>query len=137
MTGVITFLLTYWRYAAGGAVVIAIGLFVWHLDDAAWQRGSDARAALDKPVIDRLTMDNGTLKANQTTLQASLDAQNAAVAALKTSSDQRAADAAKALAGLRAASTKAATLSAQVLALKPGVDVCKSADALMLGSLAP
>lgn len=134
---ILNFILSNWRYFAGGAAAIVIGLALWHLDDAIWQRGADAQAALDKPIIEALTKDRDTLKANQTVLTDGLIACNASVASFKTAADARTADAAKALAALRGASVKAATLSAQVLAMKPGADICASADALMLGSLAP
>lgn len=132
---ILAFILSNWRYFAGGAVAIVIGLALWHLDDAIWQRGADAQAALDKPIIDALTTDRDTLKANQTVLTDGLTACNASVASFKTAADARAADAAKAIAALRGASQKASSLSAEILAMKPSADVCMSADQIIMRGL--
>lgn len=76
-----------------------------------------------------------TCKGNVQTLNTSLTAQNAAVAALQAEGDRRTAEATKAAHDARAVAESYRQRAAAVMAEKPVGDACKAADALILGSL--
>lgn len=97
--------------------------------------GLEKRVATTTGERDAARSDLSTCRANETTLSASVDAQNAGLKALKTESDRRVAEAEKAAQVARSASATALRKADQILAAKPTVDVCASADALILESL--
>lgn len=104
-----------------------ISLFGWHIVDGALQAATDsqnAAAAAQKSL--------GTCQANRTTLQASIDQQNTQIQALGQASATAQARAAQALAAAQAKANVANAREAQIMAAKPGADLCRSADALIL-----
>jgi len=100
---------------------------------ALWIASTAAEAGLRSSVktaqaqADAASRNLVTCQGNQDALTKSLNAQNASLAALKAQGDAATASADKAVAAQTAAAT--------VLASKPGVDLCTSADALILETL--
>lgn len=77
----------------------------------------------------------GQCEAGLTMLGATIERQNASVAALGAASREASARSTAALAAQRSATATAKQQALQILAAHPGPDACKSADELILGSL--
>lgn len=136
-------LTTIQTYIAGAVAALCIALgaaCVWYapwVGARAQIRHANARTA---DMSQKLAVSNtslGTCKANVQTLDTSLTAQNAAVAALKADSDRRTSEATKAAQSARAVAESYRLRAAAVMAstLPRSSDACAAADALILGSL--
>lgn len=84
--------------------------------------------------VAQLSADLGTCRTNKVTLQNAIDRQNSLVTAWKADGDRRSAEAQKAVDAARAGATLASRDAARIMAIKPGADLCQSADALIIGS---
>jgi hypothetical protein len=119
--------------AAGVAVALAVTLGMARLELAhARRQAQAAEAAVTAPVTGwaaRLA----TCQGNGRSLQAALDGQNAAVAALKRDSAARVAASTKAASAARKTAQAAQAHAAAILAARPtSADACAAADALIL-----
>jgi hypothetical protein len=97
-----------------------ISFFGWHLVEGALAARDAARQGV------------AACHSAGAALDGALARQNAQVAALARASADAQARAQAALAAARAQSAKAAATEAQILAARPGADLCQSADALIL-----
>jgi hypothetical protein len=97
-----------------------ISFFGWHLVEGALAARDAARQGA------------AACNAAGTALHAALDQQNAHIAALGKATAAAQARMRTALAAARVQSAKAAETEAQILAARPGADLCQSADALIL-----
>lgn len=95
-------------------------LLGWHITDGALKAAADAK------------LDLNTCRANTDSLQAGISKQNASIAAMGRELKATQARAAAALAAAKAGRPAAAANQAAIIAAKPGPDICKSADALIL-----
>jgi uncharacterized protein HemX len=115
--------------AALVALILAVGLGVQtvKLHNA---RGDLAAASKRLEAAQR---DLGTCRGNVAGLEASLNRQNEAVAALKAESDARIARSLKEASAARSVAESYRQASQRILAAKAGPDKCGAADALILG----
>ncbi len=120
---------------AGAAVLLAFGGIQTARLNHAKGDLTAARAALINPA-DKHTwqsdalqaeQDLGTCQTNEINDKAAIASQNASVAALKAESDQRTAEAQKAVMQARTAMATAQRYAAQIAAKTPGADKCDSA----------
>lgn len=116
------------RWLLAGAAVIALltGIYFKGKGD---QHASDL--IHERKAVAAVQRDLDTCHANGQALEASLAAQNAHVTALEQESATRVAASAKAVSSARAVAESFRQSAASILRVKPGVDRCASADALI------
>jgi hypothetical protein len=133
------------KFAGPAASAVALALALLLIGREAYHDGvhlADHREvatitrARDAAITERdgARRDLGTCKGNASTLQAALDTQNGAVAAVAAAGAARTAAANKALGDARTATLNAQSRIAAIMATKPGPDTCKSALDLIKGS---
>ncbi|MDR3513880.1 MAG: hypothetical protein P4L73_19755 [Caulobacteraceae bacterium] len=131
-----------WVGLAFAAVLAFGGVQTGRLNHAKGDLAS-ARAALIDPATKKTWRDEAVKAADDlaschislSSANAALGHADAATAALKAESDRRTADAASRLAAADKAALAGQRRITAVLAAKAGADACKSADALILGSV--
>jgi hypothetical protein len=116
---------------ASVAAVLALALSVGQCTRAIKAERALAKA---EATAERAMTSLTTCKANQTTLEAALEAQSRAVAGLKTESDRRVAQSAKAARDARAVAESARRHADRVLAMRAPEDVCAGALDVLRGS---
>ena len=110
------------------SVALGIALAVAHVQGAVYRHDAKVAQASAATAAVNLASANMSLK-NETT---ALDAQGAAVAALKAESAARSVEAAKAVHAAQAVTATLTKREATIAALKPMADLCASADAALL-----
>lgn len=120
------------RLAGPIAAGLCVLLLVFGLSQCSGRVSAERKLAKSEKVVVAVRKDLGTCKANVTTLEASVAAQNAAVDALKREGDLRVAESEKAVRDARVVAASYRKKVEAILAAKPkGGDVCKSADELI------
>ena len=117
--------------ASGVAVLLAFWLGLAQFQLAA-TRG-DLKAA--RSDLSAAQADLKTCRTNTTALKADIDKHNRAVDALRAEGDAKVAVSAKAASDARSVAESLRRNADRILTAKPGPDLCKSADALILESL--
>lgn len=124
------------RYVMGAlALVLGVLALRWHWIDV----GAGKQLAKDRGAIQKVQADLATCQANSRALQSSIDRQNAANEVLQQVSDQKMAEASKALSEAQRGRSSAEATAAKLLAHPPaGIDACarmESADASVVENL--
>lgn len=116
------------KYAAIALACIAL-IFGFALHERHAQYAKDLNH--ERKAVAAVQRDLDTCRSNGQALEASLAAQNSAVTALKAESDARVAASVKAVSGARAVAESYRQSAASILRVRPAVDRCASADALI------
>lgn len=136
------FVLKHWTWVAAAGLGLALLISNGRLDHAKHDLTA-ARAALVDPMTKKTwqseavkrAADLGNCQAGLTTLGATIERQNASVAALGEASRQASARSTAALAAERSRTATAKGQALQIMQAHAGADACRSADDLILSSI--
>lgn len=132
MTAILPFIARHWKLVGIGLLVIAFGIMLAVKNGEI--RSRDRTIERNKVEIANLTRDLGQCRANVSTLQQGIEAQNRAVEVQRAASESRIAGLEQTLSMARRSAQTAQQQAAAILARRPGADQCADALALIRGN---
>jgi hypothetical protein len=130
MAAILPFLMRYWKFATIGLLVIAFGIMLAVKNGQI--RSRDRTIERQGAQIVALNRDLTQCRANVSTLQTGIEAQNRAVEAQQRAGAARVAELQESLATARRSAQDAQSRAAAILARRPGARQCDDPETLAL-----